>query len=336
MVHRSPSDAAPQPEERPAELPLAVQYDRPGHFLLHVSDTHFVGAGRLFGAVDVEGHLVALLQQFETNHARPDAIIFTGDLADRGDPAAYRRLRAVVEPIALRIGAELIWVMGNHDDRAAFRRSLLDEQPSTAPVDSVHWLGGLRVIAVDTSVPGRHHGDLTDAQLAWLADQLATPAPEGTILAMHHPPVPSVLDLAVLVELQGQSRLAAVLAGTDVRSILAGHLHYSTTATFAGIPVSVASASCYTQDLAVPAGALQSRDGAQAVNLVHVYPHTVMHSVVPIGSYPVLSAVSAEQAAATLESAGITLPPVSVPAFSHRALSRADSDPFSHGAGMAK
>lgn len=309
---------------RPA---VTVQYGRPEHFLLHVSDTHFVGNGRLFGRVDVEDHLLALLQQFQTSHARPEAIIFTGDLADRGDPAAYRRLRAVVEPIALQVGAELIWVMGNHDDRAAFRTSLLDQRPSTAPVDAVHWVGGLRIVAIDTSVPGQHHGDLTDRQLEWLAAELATPAPEGTVLAMHHPPVPSVLDLAVLVELQQQHRLAAVLTGTDVRAILAGHLHYSTTATFAGIPVSVASASCYTQDLAVPPGALQSRDGAQAVNLVHVYPHTVMHSVVPIGSYPALSTVSAQQAAAELASAGIVLPPVSAPAF-------ALSD--SHGAGMAK
>ena len=329
MVHRAQSGAAAESARpvRPGPQ-LAVQYGRAEHFLLHVSDTHFVGTGQLFGRVDVEGHLLALLQQFEASHARPEVIIFTGDLADRGDPAAYRRLRAVVEPIALQIGAELVWVMGNHDDRAAFRTSLLGERPSSAPVDAVHWAGGLRIIALDTSVPGYHHGDLTDRQLVWLAAELATPAPEGTILAMHHPPVPSVLDLAVLVELQQQHRLAAVLAGTDVRSILAGHLHYSTTATFAGIPVSVASASCYTQDLTVPAGALQSRDGAQAINLVHVYPHTVMHSVVPIGSYPVLSAVSAEEAAITLASAGIALPPASVPAFSETS--------FSHGAGMAK
>lgn len=334
MVHRRTAtrtgDAAPDGAAAARAVPaVAVQYGRPDHFLLHVSDTHFVGAGRLFGVVDVEAHLLALLEQFEAGYARPEAIIFTGDLADKGDPVAYRRLRALVEPIALQVGAELIWVMGNHDDRAAFRASLLDEPPTTAPVDAVHWLGGLRIIALDTSVPGAHHGNLTDGQLGWLAAELAVPAPEGTILAMHHPPVPSVLDLAVLVELQQQHRLAAVLAGTDVRTILAGHLHYSTTATFAGIPVSVASASCYTQDLTVPAGAMQSRDGGQAVNLVHVYPNTVMHSVVPIGSYPVLSTVSADEAAATLARAGITLPPpVSVPAGS--------ATSFSHGAGMAK
>jgi Icc protein len=298
---------------------VTIQYSRPAHFLLHVSDTHFIGNGLLYGAVDVESHLRELLGQFEAGHARPEAIVVTGDMADNGDPAAYRRLRGIVEPVALRLGAQVIWVMGNHDNRAAVRVCLLDEEPSGEPIDQVHWLGGLRVIALDTSVPGRHHGEVSPAQLAWLAAELATPAPEGTILAMHHPPVPCVLDLAVLVELQDQHRLAAVLRGSDVRAILAGHLHYSTNATFAGINVSVASAGCYTQDLAVTGGAMRSRDGAQAVNLVHVYDHTVMHSVAPLGGFPVLSSVSAQDATAQLESAGIVLAPVSVSAFSHGA-----------------
>ncbi|WP_197676196.1 phosphodiesterase [Nakamurella panacisegetis] len=289
---------------------LSLQYGRPNHFLLHVSDTHFVGDGLLYGAVDAEAHLAELLGQFEVGHARPEAIVVTGDMADSGDPAAYRRLRAIIEPMAVRLGARVIWVMGNHDSRAAVRVCLLDEEPSVEPIDRVHWFGGLRLVALDTSVPGRHHGDVTEAQLAWLAAELATPAPEGTLLAMHHPPVPSVLDLAVLVELQHQSRLAAVLAGTDVRAILAGHLHYSTTATFAGIPVSVASASCYTQDLSVPVDSMRSRDGAQAVNLVHVYPHTVMHSVAPRGAFPVVSTVSPEGAAASLRAAGLVMPPL--------------------------
>ena len=103
---------------------------------------------------------------------------------------------------------------------------------------------------------------------------------------MHHPPVPSVLDLAVAVELRDQAALAEVVEGTDIRSIIAGHLHYSSTATFAGIPVSVASASCYTQDLNVPVGGTRGRDGARAFNLVHVYPTTVLHSVVPLGVVP--------------------------------------------------
>src|SRR3546814_3750181 len=136
--------------------------------------------------------------------------------------------------------------MGNHDDRASFREHLLPaeeaESPS-APVDRVDELDGLRIVTLDTSVPGFHHGEISDAQLDWLAGVLSTPAPLGTILALHHPPVPSVLDLAASVELRDQSRLAADLRGTDVSAIIGGYLHYSTFATFAGIPVSVASAT---------------------------------------------------------------------------------------------
>jgi 3',5'-cyclic AMP phosphodiesterase CpdA len=218
-------------------------------------------------------------------------------------------LREIVEPAAARLGARVIWVMGNHDNRSAFRSELLGQQPSESPIDRSFDLNGLRLITLDTSVPGHHHGSVTDAQLAWLADELRVPAPDGTILAMHHPPVPSVLDLATAVELRDQDRLADVLRGTDVRSIIAGHLHYSSMAMFAGIPVSVSSATCYTQDLNVPVGGTLGRDGARAFNLVHVFPGTVLHSVVPLGHYPTLEYVDAAESARRLHASGIEITP---------------------------
>ena len=283
-----------------------AEYPRPDHFLLHLSDTHLLAGGnRLYGTVDAEDHLRQLLAELEASEGRPEAIVFTGDLADRGEPDAYDRIRAMVEPVAARLGAQVIWVMGNHDDRRAFRESLFAELPSSRPVDRVYDVNGLRVITLDSTVPGHHHGELTGAQLDWLAEELSTPAPHGSILAMHHPPLPSVLDLAVAVELRDQSGLAEVLLGTDVRSIIAGHLHYSSTGTFAGIPVSVASATCYTQDLNVPVGGTRGRDGARAFNLVHVYPGTVLHSVVPIGQYATLDYIDAEETQRRLAVSGI-------------------------------
>ncbi|CAM4199484.1 3',5'-cyclic adenosine monophosphate phosphodiesterase CpdA [Mycobacterium basiliense] len=263
----------------------AAEHPRPDYVLLHISDTHLVGGDRpLYGDVDADSTLGELLEQLKHSGVRPDAIVFTGDLADTGEADAYRKLRGVVEPFAVELGAELIWVMGNHDDRATLRRFLLDEAPSMAPLDRVRMIDGLRLITLDTSVPGHHYGEIRNSQLGWLAEELATPAPHGTILALHHPPIPSVLDLAVTVELRDQPALGRVLKGSDVRAILAGHLHYSTNATFVGIPVSVASATCYTQDLTVAAGGTRGRDGAQGCNLVHVYPDTVVHSVIPLGT----------------------------------------------------
>jgi 3',5'-cyclic-AMP phosphodiesterase len=287
-----------------------AEHPRPDYVLLHISDTHLVSDGSLYGAVAADDLLDELLEQLKPSGLRPNAIIFTGDLADQGEPGAYRKLRAVVEPFAAQLGAELIWVMGNHDNRAELRRLLLDEAPSMAPLDRVQMIDGLRIITLDTSVPGHHYGEISDSQLAWLADELATQAPDGTILALHHPPIPSVLDLAVTVELRDQAPLGRVLKGTDVRAILAGHLHYSTSATFVGIPVSVASSTCYTQDLTVEAGGTRGRDGAQGCNVVHVYQDSVVHSVVPLGTGKTVGTfVSGPQAQRKLTDSGIFIEP---------------------------
>jgi Icc protein len=289
---------------------MEAEHPRPRHFLLHLSDPHLLGGPQpLHGAVDADALLRQLFEEVHASGARPEAVIFTGDLADRGEAEAYTKLRAIVEPACRAMGARVIWAMGNHDDRANFRTGLLDQPADDAPVDHSYFINGLRIITLDTSVPGFHHGELSPAQLDWLAAELETPAPDGTILALHHPPVPSVLDLAVLVELRGQAALAGVLRNSDVRTILGGHLHYSTTATFAGIPVSVASATCYTQDLNVPVGGTRGRDGGQAFNLVHVYEHTIVHSVVLLGETPpVGELVSAEEVQRRLASAGVRIP----------------------------
>ena len=284
-----------------------AEYAAPERVLLHISDTHLRSHGsRLFDLIDSRERLARAFAAIDASGSHPDAIVFTGDLADFGESDAYAELRALVEPFAERLGARVFWVMGNHDDRGAFRGTLLDaDSTDVSPIDRVDELDGLRLITLDTSVPGEHYGEVRPEQLRWLAEQLAVPAPLGTILAMHHPPVPSVLALAASVELRDQPRLADVLRGSDVRTIIAGHLHYSTFATFAGIPVSVASATCYTQDLTVPTGGTRPQDGAQAFNLVHVYDETIVHSVVPVDVPAPLEYIDPDEARARLARAGI-------------------------------
>lgn len=253
------------------------------HTIIHLSDPHLLAGGaRLGGRFDVESSFARTLDAVRAVDPAPSAIVITGDLTDLGEPDAYRRLRAAVEPVAAELGAPVIWVAGNHDERPMLRAGLLDEAPTEEPVTGVWDLDGLRVIALDTTVPGWHHGDLDDAQLSWLAEVLREPAPHGTLLAMHHPPIPSHLPLFDILELRHQDELAAVIRGTDVRGILAGHLHYSSHGTFAGIPVSVASATCYTMNVALPAAEVNGMDAAQAFELVHVHDDTITHTVVPV------------------------------------------------------
>src|SRR6478736_1762444 len=172
------------------------QYPPARRTILHLSDTHLLaGNPPLGGRYDTAANLARTLEAVERLELRPDAIVFTGDLTDLGEPGAYAALRAAVEPVAARLSAPVVWVAGNHDERPALRHDLLGLEPTQDPVTGVWDLDGLRLIALDTSVPGWHHGDLDAAQLDWLRGILSTPAPLGTILALHHPPLPSHLPL---------------------------------------------------------------------------------------------------------------------------------------------
>lgn len=278
------------------------QYPDPTHTVAHLSDTHLLAGGaRQYGTVDPERGLLLTMERLSRMRPVPDVIVVTGDLADAAEPEAYARLRSLVEPAAEAMGASIVWVIGNHDERAAYSRELFGAA-QTGPQDRVYDVRGLRVISLDSTVPGYHHGEIAPEQLAWLAEVLATPAPHGTLLALHHPPVPLPLAPAeAVIELADQDRLAAVLAGTDVRGILAGHLHYSTYSTLGTIPVSVASASCYTLDPAPADALLHAVAGGTSFSMTHVYADRLVHTVVPLEESPAvysIRAALAEQLAA--------------------------------------
>ncbi len=98
--------------------------DVASHVIAHISDTHLLGGNRkLFSTVDVASNLTRVLDRLRAGDQQIDALVFTGDLADIAEVDAYRWLRSQVEPVAAELGAELVWVMGNHDERLTFRAS---------------------------------------------------------------------------------------------------------------------------------------------------------------------------------------------------------------------
>jgi 3',5'-cyclic-AMP phosphodiesterase len=273
------------------------QFADPLFTVAHLSDVHLLSPGRRqYDAIVPEVGLRQVLDRLQRLRLSPDALVFTGDLADKAEPAAYARLRELVEPVAAELGAQVVWVMGNHDERAAYAHGLLDRDLShladvdVPAQDAVHDVRGLRIVSLDTSVPRYHHGELSEDQLDWLRDVLSTPAEHGTLLALHHPPIPvPMIPQAAVIELHGMDRLAAVVEGTDVRQVLGGHYHYSTYSTFAGVPVSVASASCYTTDVAPKDRLISGVDGHQAFTMCHLYPDRVVNTVVPLAEAPEVS-----------------------------------------------
>ncbi|MDR7087221.1 3',5'-cyclic AMP phosphodiesterase CpdA [Aeromicrobium panaciterrae] len=258
------------------------QHAPASHVIAHVSDTHFGhGTAAVYSNTDPAAYLEATMRRLAI--VRPDAIVFTGDIADHGEPEAYEAVASIVVDAAAEMGAELIWVMGNHDAREPFSRRLLgrDGDPE-APIDQVFDINGLRVIALDTTIPGYHDGELSATQLEWLREELASPAPHGTLLAMHHPPIATHLQLMTIIELADQHLLADAIEDTDVRTILAGHYHYSAHSTLGSVPVSVAASTCYIIDPAADPRGLRGYDGSQSFDLAHVFADRIVHSTVPV------------------------------------------------------
>ena len=276
--------------------PQLGRYPAAKQVIAHVSDTHLLDGGAPLGGVaDTVSALAQTARQLERFGTALDAIVVTGDVADLGEADAYARVRAVLEPLAAAAEAQLVWVMGNHDERGPFRRDLLGGRRADAsPVHHVVDVDGLRIIALDSTVPGYHHGELDAAAIAWLDATLAEPAPNGTVLAMHHAPIATPVALMDVLELRGQDELARVVRDRDVRLIIGGHLHYPTNGTFAGIPVAVAGATAYTIDTSAAPRELIGVDGGRSFNLVHLFDDGVVTSVVPVGSFRTVTALGAE------------------------------------------
>jgi 3',5'-cyclic AMP phosphodiesterase CpdA len=230
----------------------------PLHTLVQLTDLHLLPAGRLLrDRLDTFEVLAMALALVERSGLRPAALLFTGDLTESGEPEAYRRLRDLVDPVADRMGAAPLYVMGNHDRREALREHLLGLPPSAEPYDYAVRLGGLRIVVLDSTAPGYAHGELSDGQLAWLAAVLAEPAPDGTVLALHHPPLPTTSRIAAAIDLHGRDALATVLAGTDVRLVLAGHTHVVSAGALAGIPVWTGGTTAFASGAFAPCGGEQ-------------------------------------------------------------------------------
>jgi Icc protein len=245
----------------------------PNHRILHISDMQLLTGDEIAdGRTGVGDAVTNLLCEVEGITARPEAMALTGTLPDRYRDS-YPWFRSAVERASERLDVQVIWALGDHSGEASRRMSPEADSPR-----EVRDLNGLRVITVDSNVPGRLHGEVDDDQLFWLRSVLATPAPHGSILVLHHPPVPNPDPLMEMGELTDQAGLESVVTGTDVRGILAGHLHYQTLCSFAEVSVSVAASACYTQDLGIDWGGA----GGQA-HLVHAFGDRIMHTAVRLG-----------------------------------------------------
>jgi 3',5'-cyclic AMP phosphodiesterase CpdA len=194
--------------------------------------------------------VAALAAAVDAVHAlrpAPDAVLVTGDLTEHSDDAEYDQVRDLLASL----DAPLLLLPGNHDDPAALRRHFAVPGEDAGPVQYAADLGPLRLVVIDTTVPGEDPGALDDERLSWLDAELAAAQDVPTILAMHHPPLVTGIPPLDAIGLPPGDRRALELVverHPQVRRIVAGHMHRPITSELAGRVV-----------LAVPSTYMQAR-----------------------------------------------------------------------------
>jgi 3',5'-cyclic AMP phosphodiesterase CpdA len=214
--------------------------------VVQISDPH---VGARWARADPLQTLSGVIEAIGALPFSADGVIVTGDLAADGTDEQYAALVEVLGSL------EVPWAAlpGNHDDRAALRRHIDvgASGPADAPTSHVRRFGELRVVMLDTIVPGSDGGDLDGGRLEWLARQLDADSGDAppTLIAMHHPPFPcGVPEMDRIRLAPGAAHGLAELIGShpEIVGLTCGHNHRVIAASFAGRPALVAP-STYCQ-----------------------------------------------------------------------------------------
>jgi Icc protein len=205
-----------------------------------ITDLHIKTPGKLsYRVVDCAAMLERCVEEILRLPQRPDVVVATGDLVDFGRSEEYAHLRGLLAPLPMPI----YFIPGNHDERATLRAAFPDhgylrqwEPYVQYAIDD--W--PVRIVALDTVIPGAGGGRLDAARLEWLERTLAAQPAKPTLVIMHHPPFATLIGHMDKLGLEGREDLEHVIARhPQVERVLCGHVHRPIQFRFGGTIASI-------------------------------------------------------------------------------------------------
>lgn len=199
---------------------------------VHLSDFHLVPPGRELHGLRPDERLATCISHIAREHGDAAFCVVSGDLTHDGDALAYAEAGRVLSRLPMPVHL----MIGNHDNRDAFRRAF-----PTAPCDrhgfvqqAIDTPAG-RLILLDTHEPGRAEGRLCQRRLEWL-DEAITASSGPIFLFMHHPPFDVGFDRMDSIRLLDADALAVVMARArdSIRHLFVGHLHRNVAGSWRG------------------------------------------------------------------------------------------------------
>lgn len=186
--------------------------------ILHVSDLH-VGTRE---DAQVEAALIRLAGEL-----RPDVVVASGDLTNRGRRDQHERARSLL----LSLGAPVVAVPGNHDlpytFPARFAAPWREFERAWETTEPTYASPSLHVVGLNSARPYRHQGGgLSDAQLRDAATRLGQAAPGAyRVVALHHHMIGAPWRAARKRPLARRDQVLHELVNAGADLIAGGHIH---------------------------------------------------------------------------------------------------------------
>ncbi len=219
--------------------------------IAQITDMHVSKPGKLFGKhVDSRANFERCISRVLSLNPKPDLVLLSGDLAENGKPEEYD---FIVEQLK-RLTCPVLAVPGNHD----VREEMLGKIPQCVTAQEGGHLSffedrfPLRVIGLDTIVPGKVHGEICAQRLSWLRAALANGDAKPTLIAMHHPPFTTgLVGMDNYGIKNGLKEFKAIVTkhAENISAIVCGHAHRMIVANIAGVPVLLAPACSFPFEL---------------------------------------------------------------------------------------
>lgn len=257
--------------------------------IAQISDFHLRADGALaHGIVDTTEALAAAVARLRALQPQPDVVLATGDLVDEGTPDDYALLRRTLAPLQV----PMFLVPGNRDNRQNLRAEFEAEGFLPKNGSTLHFVVDrfpVRLIGLDSTVPGAKTGAMDTTGLDWLEARLSEAPRRPTVIFMHHPPFRTAVPFMDEQDFDGADRLEALVRRhPQVERVVCGHLHRPIQRRWAGTLAAVCPSTAFQMQMELRQDVPLGFTLEPASGLLHLWTETagIVTHAIPLADHP--------------------------------------------------